>query len=403
VIRAPGVLRPLRHRDFALLWCGQTVSMVGSFVHQIAYPFQVLALGGSAIEVGIALGLQATVQLPLLLIAGALVDRLPRRTVLLASDLGLGVTTGAIALLSAAGTLRIEHLYVASVVFGLSAAFFWPAMGAIIPELVPQDLLVAANALRGIGRQGARIGGPILGGALIVSLGLAAAFAFDAATFFASAAALLAVSRAPSVALPREPLLREIRAGFSFVFAVPWLWITIFGFALGNAATTGSWAVALPLYVRDVLGGGAALFGLISAALGIGEALGGLVLGQVRVRRSGLAMYLAAALGGVALVGYGITREVVYVLTLAGLFGISVVVFGVLWESALQRHVPHRLLGRVTSVDWFGGILLGPVAPVAAGTLVSAVGPQPVFLVSGLAIVAFCLLALLVPSIRDLE
>src|SRR5207245_4006395 len=111
-MRLPRIVEPLRHRDFRLLWTGQTVSMVGNFVHGVALPFQILALGGGAPELGL-----------------------------------WGAIVSASLLLSATSQLRVEHLYLEAAVFGAASSFFYPALNALIPELVPPDVLQAGTAL----------------------------------------------------------------------------------------------------------------------------------------------------------------------------------------------------------------------------------------------------------------
>src|SRR5919204_1274793 len=152
-MRVPLVLQPLRNRDFALLWSGQTFSMIGNFVNQIALPWQVLLLTNSAVQVGIVSGILAGAGLVFLLVGGAVVDRVPRRRVLLISDAGSAVLFGAVATLSAVGQLRVEHLYIAAAIRGGLFSFFSPAMQAIIPEVVPAAVLVQGNVLRAVSRR----------------------------------------------------------------------------------------------------------------------------------------------------------------------------------------------------------------------------------------------------------
>src|SRR5205823_12978694 len=137
-MRAPAVLRPLGHRDFALLWSGQALSLIGNFVSQVALPWQVLQLTGSAVQMGVVIAINIAANVVFLLFGGVLVDRVPRPRVLLACDLTSSGAMALIAVLSATGTLRIEHLYVIAVVGGATGAFFGPAITAILPELVPQ-------------------------------------------------------------------------------------------------------------------------------------------------------------------------------------------------------------------------------------------------------------------------
>lgn len=402
-MKPPLILEPLRNRDFRLLWTGQTISIFGNFLHQVAVPFQLLALGASPLQLGIGVSIGTAVSLVLLLFAGAIVDRIPRRTIILASDLLGGIVVLAIATLSLTGNLRIEHIYLESAFFGASGAFFYPAIGAIIPELVPPEILVQGNALRSFSRQGARLAGPVVGGLIVASAGPGWAFFGDSLTFFVSFLALLAASPTRASATARQPILKEIREGIAFTFSLPWLWITIVVFAFANAAYAGPLIVAMPLLVRDVLLADASVFGLINASAGIGEIIGGVLLGQVRIYRVGITMYAAAAFGGVWLAMYGVLPRYPLLLVYGVGLGIGFVGFGVLWDSAVQRHVPREFLGRVGSVDWFGSIFLGPFAPLVAGALVQQVGPAAVLAGGGLITFALCLVPLLIPSIRGLR
>jgi hypothetical protein len=380
------------------------VSQLGNALYYVALPFQIIALGGSARELGTGFAIFATAQLLVILFGGVLVDRLPRRQVILASDLASGIVVGVIALLGLTGRLEIPHLYVASAFFGVALAFYAPAIQAIMPELVPRDVLVAGNSLRGIAGQGARILGPLVGGVVVTSAGPSLAFGIDASTFLFSFVVFL-LSSPPR----REPpaggsLLAQMREGLAFTMSKPWIWLTIVGFAITNGFAFASFTVALPLLVTKVLMGNAATFGLIGAASGVGELTAGLMVGNLRVRRTGLAMYGFSVIGALALVLYGATALLPVVLVGAAGFGMSIVGFNTLWESALQKHVPLDLIGRVTSVDMFGSFLVGPVAPVMAALAIPVIGPGAIFIVAGLAALTLAILApTLVRSIRDLE
>jgi MFS family permease len=403
-VNVPRVLEPLRHRDFRLLWTGQTLTLLGSFGSNVAYPFQILRLGGSAIELGALASTFTLANLVFLLVCGAVADRLPRRQLIVVTELASGTVFGTVALLGYAGTLQIWHLYVAVALFGAAYSFSGPAIGALIPELVPEAILVPGNALRGLSRQAARMVGPVLGGLLVATVGPPAAFAFDALTFFASALAVMLIRSRPIV-VPKAAtsVFADVREGFSFVFATQWLWVTIFGFSIINAGFTGAFVVGLPLLVTEVLRAGAVVFGFITAAIGVGEAVGGAVISQLRIRRAGMAMYLFAVLAGVGLLLYGVVPTLPGTLMAGTLMGFGLVCSGVLWESALQRHVPRQMLGRVTSWDWFGGSILGPVAPIAAALIVETYGPSALFIVAGALATVVTLLGLLLPSIRRLE
>jgi MFS family permease len=397
------MLEPLKHRDFRLLWIGQTVSVFGDFVHTVALPFQVLALGGGAVELGVWGAIYSATSLIFLLFGGAIADRISRRAIILVSDLGSGVVIAAIAILAATGALRLEHVYLEAAFFGATHSFFLPALSALIPELVPPDVLQAGNSIRGLSRQIGLLGGPVAGGLLVATAGLPFAFAFDAATFFVSFAALL-FARPPRHEPPvPAPLLRQVREGLVYTFSVPWLWIFIFAWAIVLLGMVGPLNVALPILVHDVLHGDARLFGTIVAAMGAGEVITGIALAQLKIRRLGVAICIFAAAGGVAVIGIGLITEIPLILVCAAVFGAQFVGVGVLWTTAVQKHVPRELMGRVLSIDAFGGSLLLPLAPVIFAAIVAAVGPSPAFVIGGAIATAIAFLLLLVPSIRALE
>ena len=402
-MRLPAVLIPLRHRDFRLLWAGQTVSILGNFIYGVAVPFQILALGGTALQLGIGASITSAAMILSLLVAGATVDRLPRRRVILFSDIASGVVTTVIAVLGMTGALRIEHLYIASAFFGVAFSFVGPAITAIIPELIPEDVLVPGNAVRGLSRQIAMVSGPVVGGAIVAFSGPPMAFAIDALTFFFSFAMVLLVAARPREMTVALPFVRQIRDGLAFTFSVPWLWITIFLWALINMVESGPFVVALPLLVRDVLLGDARTYGAIVAAMGAGEVIGTFTISQWKVRRVGIAIYAWAIVGAVAQIILGIFPAVGVIALMFAVRGLSFVGFGVLWESALQRHVPREMLGRVASIDWFGAVLMGPVAPVVFAEIVVRVGPAASFVIGGAAAIALLVPALALRSIRELE
>ena len=142
---------------------------------------------------------------------------------------------------------------------------------------------------------------------------------------------------------------------------------------------------------------------MIAATSGLGEIVGGIAISQLRIRRIGIAMYAAAAFGGIWLGMYGLIPLFPLLLLYGIGVGMGFVGFGVLWDTAVQRFVPRELLGRVGSVDWFGSILLGPLAPLVAGVLVTQVGPAAVLAGGGFIVALLCGGALLVPSIRGLR
>ena len=250
------LLKSLQHRPFALLWSGQTTSRLGDSLYRIAMAWWVLEKTGSAEAMGAVLIFSSVPMLIFLLIGGVVTDRLPRLRVMVTSDLLSGSIVAIIALMAFTGWLEVWHIYIASTVFGLVEAFFFPAYTATVPEITPVDLLPSANSMTSLGQKGASIIGPALAALVVASGGTPLAFALDAVTFFISAACILpifksnpdlvkspaAVNPLAGVATPTSTLglktvFADIREGLGTVMASPWLWITIAIFSLVNATS----------------------------------------------------------------------------------------------------------------------------------------------------------------------
>ena len=192
------MLRPLRDRDFRLLWAGMTVSLLGDGVYLVAVAWQAYDVSNSpaALAVtGIAWTLPTVLLLPF---GGTLSDRIGRRPLMITADLLRAAAVGVISVLSLSGHLEIWHLVALSALFGVGEALFGPSFTAIVPEILPRDLLLEANALDQTMRPLAfQFAGPALGGLLVGVWGPGSAFALNSATFLVSAAcvALMRVRR----------------------------------------------------------------------------------------------------------------------------------------------------------------------------------------------------------------
>ena len=401
--RWPRLLVPLRHRDFRLLWTGQTVSSFGDNVQNVAMPFQLLALGATPLQLGIAVAIDTAASIAFLLVGGAIADRVPRRTLIIASDVLGGCVVGIVALLSATGQLRIEHVYVAAVALGAADAFLRPAYTAIIADLVPGDVLRAGNAARLLGRSLARIAGPTVGGLAVAFAGPALAFGINALTFVFSFATLMLATPVRRILASTTSLIRDIREGFGYVFSVRWIWTTITYFMLVNVAYVGQSGVMTPLLVRDVLSGNAETFGVLISAYGVGTIVASVVVAQLTIRRPGRLLFAFELLAAICVLAIGLVPILPAVVVFMALTGVGLASSTVIWEAMLQRHVPENLLGRVASIDLLGNSLINPIGPLAAAALVGSIGAAGAFAVAGAYAVAFASIGLVVSPVRRVE
>jgi MFS family permease len=396
----------LRIRDFALLWAGMSISLVGDGVYFVALAWQVYDLSDSPTALSVV-GLAWTLPLALfVLLGGVVTDRVERRRVMIAADLVRALAVAVIGILSLTGAIELWHLIVMAAVFGTGDAFFGPAFTSIVPQIVPRELLLQANALDQFVRPlGFMLLGPALGGWIVATFGPGEAFIFDAATFLASAAALALLSPRPLAAREEATsMLRDVRDGFAFVRARPWLWATLVAAAIFLLAYWGPIDVLVPYRVRNELGGDAGDYGLVLASGGLGAIAAAAFVGRRGLPRRHISvMYFAWGFGALTLAGLGLGTAVWQLMGFM-FFESALFTAGILiWGTLLQTHVPGALLGRVTSLDWFVSTSLVPVSFALTGPVSGAIGVQTTLVLAGVVACTATLAFLYVPGVRDLE
>jgi MFS family permease len=398
------MLRPLRLRDFALLWSGMTVSLLGDGMYYVAIAWQVLELDNRPTAMSLVGIAWIVPQLVLMVFGGVLTDRIERRRMMMAADLIRAAAVGAIGVLAVTGALELWHVLALVVLFAVGDAVFWPAFTAIVPEIVPAAELLQANSLDNFVRPATRLVGPALGGLVVATVGPGTAFLVDAGTFLASFAALLAISARPMAKSEHaRSALRDIREGFAFVRRETWLWGTLLMAAFGNVATS-SMFVLVPYVVKTELGGTAGEYGLIATFGAVGGLVGSLVLGQLGLPRRYIVLMFASWAAGVACIaGYGIANTVPQMWVFAAVSGAAMTIGSVVWGTLMHSLVPKQLLGRVSAFDWTVSLALTPVGYAVLGPLGEAIGASKTLVLCGVIGGTLHVLFLALPGIRGPE
>lgn len=381
------LLAPLSHRDYRLLAGGMSVSLLGDGLFLVALAWQVYTLSNAPTAlatVGIAMTIPT---ITCLVIGGAVSDRFDRRLVMLTADTVRAVALAALAALAVTGALTFWELLAIAVAYGGATAFFNPASDALVPQLLPPDLLAQANSLDQLIRPTAlRLAGPALGGLLVGTIGAGWTFALDAASFAISVAALLAMSPAPvsAASATRSGAAREIRAGLRYVRSHAWLWATLVTAAIAYLLFMGPTEVLLPFIVKHRFHDGARDLGLIFAAGGLGSLACAVAIGHFGLPRSSLTfMYLAWTVATVAVAGYGLSRGLWGLMLASVLFNTLETAGTIAWATAKQHHVPSQLLGRVSSLDWLISIGLLPLSYALTGPVSAALGARQTLIWAG--------------------
>jgi MFS family permease len=400
VPRLPESLAVLRLRDFRLVFGSFAVSMVGDRMVTIALAFAVLELGGSASEVGVVLACRVLPLVATLLIGGVVADRVSRRTVMVAADLSRLATQGLLGALLILGEPPIWSVAVLAGLTGAATGFFNPAATGLLPAVVPPEQLQPANGLRATAMSGGEILGPAIAGVLVATAGPGWAIAIDAATFAVSAAFLARVRLPRRIAREATSFVHDLRTGWVEFRSRSWVWSLVLAASLGNLLW-GSVNVLGPVIAKRELGG-AAVWGTVMAAMGVGALAGSIVAIRARPRRPlvvGLLALVLFAIPPALLAAEAPTALLAVGTFLAGggmMLGIS------LYESTFQRHIPADVLSRVSSYDWFGSVALQPVGLAIWGPIAVAIGIDEALWLAAILLLLSVLAPLAIREVRTM-
>jgi MFS family permease len=379
----------LRNVRFLRLWIGQGTSFVGDAVSMVALVVLVVQITGSASAVGGALvaRLLPTIASPL---AGVLADRVDRRIVLVASDLARAVLV-----LGLVFARDLATIYVLVFLMGLARTAFNPTVRAAFPNVVGEGDLTRANALIGGTFSASIMVGPALGGLLVASIGVEAAFLADAVTYLISA---ILLSRVP---LPRreggevEGFVRELRSGFGYLIGARVPLAIVIG-AFLTILTINATVPAEVFLARDTFAAGDVGYGLLVSLWGGGMVLGSAMMVVLGDRINLVLMYfLSIFVGAFALVGTGLAPVFVLALGALTVEGAATGIDNVATDTILQKRVPEVFLGRVFSIRFLGYSAGEALAYPAGGLLVDAFGPRSTYILAGIATATAGLLILL--------
>jgi MFS family permease len=399
------LLSPLGYRDFRVLWAGMTVSLLGDGVFLIAIAWESYSLWNAPAALSIV-GIGMTVPTIVFLLFGGIVsDRSDRRVVMAWADGIRAAAVAALAVLVFVDALQFYELVALVAVYGAGTAFFTPAFEAIVPELLPDAELPAANALDQFVRPIAlRLVGPVVGGAL-VALSSGLAFALDAASFAATLVAVLAIRARPRAGRQANTsTMGAVVEGLRFVRARTWLWGTLLSAAIAYLVFLGPAEVLLPYVVKNELHASAGTLCLVLAAGGLGAVGAAAFVGRrEHPRRDITAVYATWTFATLAIAGYGLATAAWQLMAACLVFNALEAAGTILWATIKQRHVPGALLGRVSSLDWLISIGLLPLSFALTAPVAAAVGVRATLVGAAVIGAGVTFGAYFLPGMTDVE
>lgn len=394
---------PLRERNFRMLWAGAAVSLFGDQFYLVALPWVVLQLTGSAVAVGTVLMAAAIPRAVLMLIGGAVTDRVSPRRILMNTASARTFFVAAIGLLLWYHLLHMWQLYLLGFAFGVADAFALPAASSYLPSLVKREQLVAANSVFQTTAQLSTIAGPTPAALAIKALGLAWAFFIDAISFLFIIAALwrLPDPPAPEASAKRPPMGKAILEGVASIrHDVPLRSLMLLA-AMMNLCITGPMGVGLPYLAKTRFNSPTAYAVLVSAMAG-GGLLGALMAGIWRVRRRGVLLLCVSLVISVCIGAVALPRHLWLIAGVLLLMAASAGLANVNIAAWVQQRIDPAIRGRVLSVFMLSAYGLFPVSLAAAGFLV-AWNIQWTFILAGAAMLVVTGFGALQKQVRDIE
>lgn len=394
-------LGALAEPNFRRLWIAQTASAAGDGLTGVALTFAVLLLGNSATDLGIVLAAFMVPRVGFMVVGGVWADRLPRKLVMIGSDLVRAGAQVALAVAVFSGTRELWPYVLASAVSGGASAFFQPAVVGLIPQTVSPGRLQDANALMSLSQSFARLGGPVVAGLAVAGGAIGYLFVFDAVSFLVSALMLAFLSVPRVVSTVRQSFMSDMADGWRQVTSRRWLVVSLAAFAFANLSFAAFFVLGPVIVQRDL--GGAADWGVLMGLFSLGGLTGAAVAMRWHPGRPLVAAFSIFLIVPAVLVLLAASPPLA-VLAL-GTFAAAAAtqLTDLLWHTTLQQQVSTEHLSRVSSFDWTVSMMIFPLGSALAGPLADIFGPQAAL--TGLALLAGAPLALTLfaPSVRAIR
>jgi MFS family permease len=391
-------VKPLRERQFRLLWLGQVASGMGDALVPVALAFGVLSVNSSATALGGVLAASTLTRVVFTLVGGVVADRLPRRAVMLACDAVRAAVEAFTAAMLFTHNMTLPLFFVTAAIFGAASAFFGPASDGLVPQTVSAANLQSANALLGISRNALNIFGPAASGAIVALAGTGWVFAIDSASFVASAFFLVQLQVRTHVRPEHSHFLNQLRDGYREVTSRAWVRAPIVGFAISNFCFAAFIVLGPKIFLDHFNGAGD--WGIISACGAIGGIVGGLASVRLHPAHPLSAGFFACMLIAVPIAALAGPLPLVAIAASWTLGLGAVALCNTWWETTLQRDIPESVYARVRSYDILVSFVFMPLGFVVFPLLARELGYEQTLLAAALVTAVTNLVVAFVPGVH---
>jgi MFS family permease len=412
-----GIFAPFRHRNFTLLFIGQLISFLGDQAYGIALPWTVLTVTGDPRQMSAILVAGTVSRVLLLLLGGALADRMSPRAIMLFADMVRVIVVGVLGFSLFVGLPPLWIVAILAALEGAASGLFSPCYGSITPTILPDSDLAGGNGLMMMMGFAAMVIGPVFGG-IATAAQATVAFLVDAASFGISAFSLAAM-RIPPRERPstQRHLMLEIGEGLSYAARTPFLRALMIVTIFGNLSLTGIVGVGLIVLAHN-LSSSPVILGILLAAIGIGGIIGGLLAGPVsKLKHRGriiligwiinafllaiIPFFAGQASGLPGALTFPLGWQVSIIAVMLFLTGLVLSLGDTLIMTLFQQSITPAFLSRVTSVQFLMGGIAQPISLAFAGLIAAMFGCGVIFLIGGLLALGVVIVGFNAPSIRD--
>jgi MFS family permease len=394
---------PLFNREFRYLWMGNTISGCGDQFFLVALPWLILQLTGSGAVLGGIMMVQAIPRAALMLIGGAVTDRVSPRKIMILTAAARTLLVATLAAFVWTHHVAVSQLYVLSFFFGVADAFAAPAAQTLLPSLVAPAQLPAANALSQGTQQIAMLAVPAPAGIIIAAFGVASAFSIDAVSFLFIIAALLMLRDPPRVesAAPRSNIVHSILEGLRYVKNDVALRTLLLVASVLNFCIAGPLSVGLAFLAKSEFGSPTA-YGLLMSSVAAGSLVGLLLAAARKQRKRGWLLLVVSVVVGICTASIGLLGQLWSLLPILFLMSASAGFLNVHLLAWFQQRVDRAMLGRVMSVLMFASLGLMPLSLAAAGVAIQW-SLRGMFAGAGVLVLAVACIAALQRPVREID
>ena len=370
----------LANRNFRLLLADRLMAPLAATFSLVGVSFAVLAATGSTADLSYVIAAQAAPALVFLLVGGVIADRIAPQLVIVAANVMVAVGEGLFGILVLTSHPAIWVMIVLELVTGTGIALFYPASMALLPRLVPAGQMQEASAISRLTMNAAMMIGAALAGECVALFGAGWALAVCGIGMLTTVPLLLAIRVAPlkrvdgAAEADRAPsMIRELREGWSEFRSHTWLWATVLQFTVVLTAWAGGFLVLGPAVAKAHLGGAAA-WGLISAAEATGLIVGGLISLRWTPSRPILYVVLIGAAIAVSPLSLAMLLPLWMICVTSFVLGVAIETMSVVWTVTMAAKIPAEKLARVSGYDGLGSMMGMPVGALVAGPLAAGIG-----------------------------